>query len=184
MFDAAVCLSPNPNHRALKEVARIAVLELTRKAQHHTTPRKQNVSWYQLPGEIRFRILGYTDLVARQSPTRSHLLQSDRFEIEAGSLVPRAMTCCLKCTSTLSICYCPSRAAASSDTCICPVVPVALFIASQLMRSDATFIFFSQNRFALTGDFAATRRWLINQPSIYLQHLRTVELEITFEHLY
>lgn len=184
MIDAAVCLSPNPNHTALKKLAKTAVLELTRKAQHHRTPQKQNLSWNQLPRETRYAILGYTDLVARLSPDFSYLVSRDRFEIEAGNLVPRATLCCVKCTPTLSTCYCPSKRAAFSDTCICPTTPVALFSSSRLMHSDATFVFFSQNCFTFTGDFSATRRWIFNLPPIYLQHLRTVELEVTFEQLY
>jgi len=184
IIGAAVCLSPNPGHTTMKDMAKTAVLELTRKAQHHSTPQKQSFSWNLLPGEIRLQILGYTDLVVRQSPTHSQLSQSDSFEIKAGSLIPRAKKCCFHCTSTLSVCYCPFKRAASSNTCICPAVPVALFISSRLVHSDATSVFFSQNSFTFTGNFGATRRWIFNLPSIYTQHLRTIELGISYEQLY
>ncbi|KAL9127901.1 MAG: hypothetical protein Q9217_003311 [Psora testacea] len=145
MTGPAICLSADPDKKALKEVARRAALQLTAKGKEPGT--SQSLPWNDLPKEIRLGILSSTDLVDRYWSSNQIIPpQRDGFEIEAA-------------------------------------VPSALFRVRKLIYSETTEIF-SRNRFILSSDFAANRYFLCTLPSTVAQHLRTIDLEISFEQLY
>lgn len=181
----SVCLGADSDRKDLKEISRKGALQLIARGEESRTSRMTPPSWKDLPREIRLDILSRTDLVDYCWPSSpNNLPKRDGFEIEAGKLLPRALTCCHNCTSTLSSCSCPSVHAAYSTTCTCPTVPGALFRVSKLMNSEATEIFFSRNRFILSGDFASSRRFLFNLSSTVAQHLRIIDLQISFDQLF
>lgn len=184
MAELAICLNAEPDKNALREVARRAALSLTVKKRKSGTWQMSSRSWNDLPKEIRLDILSHTDLVDRYwSSDETGPSQRDGFEIESGKFVPRPEVCCGNCSSTLSICSCTPRKAAFSTTCICPTVPGALLRVSKLFFSESIEIFFSRNRFILSGDFAVTRCFLLDLPPVVAQHLRIVDLEISLQQL-
>ena len=180
----AVSLSPDSNNRVLESLARKEVFKLTHRRERYLKSHQQRISWSRLPKEIRLQILESTDLLSRVQSTRSHLQYRDGFNVEDGVLVPRAVSCCLVCTPSLSACYCPSKGASMSDTCICPAVPISLFSISIGMSIEAALIFNSKNRSILSDDFSATRRWLFNLSPTHLQQLRTVEVEVSIDQIF
>lgn len=185
MAELAICLGADPDDKALKGVARRAALWLTAKDRESETQQISSRSWNGLPKEIRLDILSRTNLVDRYwSSNKNGPLRRDGFQIESGKLVLRAQVCCQSCSSTLSICSCPTLQAAFSTTCICPAVPGALLRVSKLLYSESTEVFFSRNRFIISGDFAATRRFLLDLPPVVVPHLRIVDLEISFRQLH
>ena len=184
MLAAAVCLSPTPKDGFLKQLARTSARALTGESKDYQESQKAATSWNDLPKELRLNILSCTDLAVQWSHSHDTFSQTDGFEVEAGKLAPRAFKCCLNCTSTLSTCCCPSVHGAYSTTCTCPALPVALFRTSRLMHAEATLVFYSQNRFILRDDFAATKRFLIGLSPAALHHLRTLDMKISFQQLY
>lgn len=182
MSEASICLSADPNQKAIMEIARKVALQVTAKSNESHNSQTFRLSWNDLPKEIRLDFLSRTELVGHYYWL--NWSQNKGFEIEAGALLPRAGVCCANCTSTLSVCTCHTIHAAISTTCTCPGVPSALFRVSKLMSAETAEVFFSQNRFILSGDFAANRSFLFNLPPAVLQHLRTVDLQLSFKQLY
>lgn len=180
MSEVSICLNADPNQKAIMEIARKAARQVKVKSKDSQNFQTLRLSWSSLPKEIRLNVLGRTELVGQY---RQEWSQNSGFEIQTGVLLPRPGVCCANCSSTLSTCGCHSYHAAFSTTCTCPGVPGALFRVSKLMHSETTEIFFSKNRFILSGDFAVNRGFLSSLSPAAVKHLRIVDLQISFEQL-
>lgn len=185
MSESAIYLCSGPDKTEVREIARRAALQLTKSKENHNS-RTPSPSWNDLPREIRLEILSHTDLVDRYKPFEGDdHAQRHGLEIKAGKLLPKMHLnhCCRNCTWTLGLCCCPFKHGAFSTTCTCPGVRSALFRVSRLVHLDTTEIFFSRNRLILSGDFAASRRFLFNLPSTATRYIKTIDLEVSFHQL-
>ena len=188
MCELSIRLATNPEQREIQRVAREASLRMKQRGFTNTASRSSSLSWTSLPRELRLDILSRTDLVDRPFPSRSQFLQPPRhgFEIAAGYLLPRARACCLSCTPTLSTCACAPIHVAFSTSCTCPTAPIAIFCVSKDMNIEATVIFFSRNRFILSGDFAANELFIrsrLSRNPTALRSIRMLDLKVSYAQL-
>jgi hypothetical protein len=117
-----------------------------------------------LPQEIQFQILSYTELVASHDlqhvsagcvSGRNPVAFFERVGVDFdknGEDILNATECCGKCVDASEICLCQARHAAFSTTCTCWRMPTAIFQVSQKMRNDAESIFYSLNHFHTPED--------------------------------
>ena len=186
--NTSICLAASPEEREIKEIARGAVSHSTRIQPETPASHTKTLSWSSLPKELRFDILGRTDLVDHPFPPRPfYTMQRHGFEIESGTLLARGTECCNNCTPTLATCACPPIRAAYSTSCTCPTVPAALFRVSKQMNYEARMILFSKNRFILSGDFAANTMFIKSKlacDSGAAGYIRKLDLEISIAQLY
>lgn len=186
--NTSISLAASPEEREIKDIARGAVAQSTRTEPETPASHRATLSWASLPQELRFDILSRTDLVDCPFPPRPFFTrQRHGFEIESGTLLARGTECCLDCTPTLATCACAPMRAAYSASCTCSTVPAALFRVTKQMKSEATMILFSKNRFILSGDFAANIMFIQSKlacDSGAASYIRKLDLEISIAQLY
>ena len=186
--NTSICLAASPEEREIKEIARGAVSQSMRMQPETLASHLETLSWTSLPREFRLDILSRTDLVDYPFPPRPfYTRQRHGFEIESGTLLARGTECCNNCTPTLATCACAPIHAAYSASCTCPKVPGALFRVSKQMSYEATVIFFSKNRFILSGDFAANTTFIKSKFACDFgaaSYIRKLDLEISIGQLY
>ncbi|KAL1851735.1 hypothetical protein Daus18300_012420 [Diaporthe australafricana] len=181
--DCHVRLCREPNAQ-IQEIAHIAVLRA--RGISHQLPStyhrpgiglKENYSsgsrLLDLPRELRFRILEYTDLItpwkevtwdgnsAKYSASRCGCDNLDHI----GRTCPPSVhhgcqfSCCWLIYPEPSIgCFCRLRHSASSTTCRCWAAPTALLLVCRTIYHDSQVVFFSGNRFVV-HDFWAQAPW-------------------------
>ena len=183
--EAAIWLHSDPNEKELTRVAKKAAHELVDPNKDKQASPKLDSRWNDLPREIRLAILSHTSLVVHTPlPDLEPPLERDGFEVLDGKLESRASVCCLNCNPTRSVCNCASKAAASSTTCTCSAVPADLFPVSKLMHAESKEILFSCNRFILSGEFKASKRWLSSLAPTNAGYLRMIDLDISWDQLH
>ncbi|KAI9361143.1 hypothetical protein DFJ73DRAFT_814119 [Zopfochytrium polystomum] len=145
--------------------------------------------FFDLPEPIRRRILRMTDLVF--SMDSNWLAFQDGIAIWDGRLAvgEGRPFCCRGCSPLRDFSACPTAnittpreaaavAAAFSPTCRCFAPPVQLLRVAKRMREESERILFSENRFILQGDMAASLRFLRALPSSSLRLVRRLDLQL------
>jgi len=127
----------------------------------------------RLPRELRWRILSFTHLTA---PGTYHS-DWDIFRIKGGKFSGRGFysnptTCCWKCTDTFADCCCPKSYASYSASCVCRMLPFALFSVSKQMYEDAFQVFYLNVFFEFHSDPEDTLFFLKGLPTHALRLLR------------
>ena len=156
---------------ALDNVAKDVALGLTDVARTAQPP----FPLMRLPKEIRYEILGMTDLVAPWDVTQ---WKSYGMAIRSGRLALRSNRCCGECMDYLAIgCNCEARGCAYATTCVCYHFPHGLFRSNKQLCYEAREIFYSQNRFVLSGDPHKTLEFLQTRTPEALSYIRRLDLQ-------
>lgn len=156
-------LRPEPS-KELRELAKFTALRLTRPTALPSKP----FPFARLPAEVRAQILYFVHV----GPS------SNGIEIRNHRICP-PRSCCVTCTPTLSICACWSRKAAYSTTCSCYSPPLSLFYVSRLMNTEATYSYFSHNRFIVGHmSFKETLEFFRSLSPLAVRSIRSLDLKI------
>ena len=131
-----------------------------------------------LPRELRLQVLAATGLAAASRAPYYFAFQ--RVTVANGRFVVSHRDCCARCTRTLEPCCCPTRYAASSETCQCVPPPEDLLAVSRAMRADTYEVLLSANVIAFVGAPDVTLRTLRALPRDVLRHFRRVRLELDY----
>ncbi|KAI4244246.1 MAG: hypothetical protein LQ352_006875 [Teloschistes flavicans] len=126
------------------------------------------LSWNDLPKEIRLHILTYTDLVRRYDH-HWHPTAKIGANVRHGRLSQRPERRKEKCL------YDPHKLGCR---CYYDRLPTSLFLVSQRMHYEAEEIFYSRNRFILSGELWETCRLLANLPPRAYDLIRMIDLEL------
>ena len=156
---------------ALDNVAKDVALGLT----HVARTAQQPFPLMRLPKEIRYQILGMTDLVAPWDVTQ---WESHGMVISSGKLALRSNRCCGKCMDYLAIgCNCEPRGCAYATTCACYHFPHGLFRSNKQLCYESRKIFYSQNRFVFSGEALKTLQFLQTRTPEALSSIRRLDLQ-------
>ena len=171
--DLSLTLDDSPDPES-SFVVKSAVLSLTNRAPVSFKPFR----FTELPTEIRHHILSYTDLVPRYI---NHEWCSRVIEIKDGRVQRPRRSCCKTCTNSLAACACWFNGGAFSTRCTCYSHPYALFMASRSINADATYVYFSSNRFILSSKsyVRSHSEFLLSLPNHALQSIRKLDIQIS-----
>ena len=160
----------------LGSVAKSVALGLTNAAR---TPQKP-FPFMRLPKEIRYQILGMTDLVTPWDVTQ---WESHGMVINTGRLSLRPSRCCGECMDYLATgCNCEARGCAYATTCRCYHFPHALFRLNKQLCHDSRKIFYSRNRFVFCGHVLKTLAFLQTRTPEALSSIRRLDLQFWVVH--
>ncbi|ORY04578.1 hypothetical protein BCR34DRAFT_633984 [Clohesyomyces aquaticus] len=156
----------------LSRLVRKTLSRVTQTTSHHGSTFR----YLDLPPELRFRILEYTELVSTEdidwNPVRSKRVPDhiscgceEEFGFEAikhvGGCVCRELIydsikfgnerCCRECRPSMEpgLCFCLFRTFNFSTSCVCSTRLHPLLLVSQRVRQDAIPIYYSRNRFVI-----------------------------------
>lgn len=164
-------------NRPLQQLAKSAVLQARANASplpFRVAPTKVRSGLINLPRELRFLILEYTDLITpwnevawcREYPYYQ-VRRPPCLQYEGGCPPHIHHGCQLRqcsddpdpCRFPPPVgCFCRRRHAAFSFTCNCWAPPTSLFLVCRLLYRDAQLVFFSGNRFVVHDVWATPSR--------------------------
>ena len=178
----SIQFSDSRGNKVLRSLAKSSSLRFTKRSDERSDVSRS--CWKNLPTEIRLQILEETDLVRRITPM-NEWTGGGEIKIKNGRLPPSsARRCCQQCTEIPTTCFCSTRNAAFSDTCVCSFLPTAIFQVSRLFNSETTQIFFSMNIFKFSGKFLATTQFLAGLSDAAVQNMRILELHLDIGELF
>ncbi|KAL8820422.1 MAG: hypothetical protein Q9191_007520 [Dirinaria sp. TL-2023a] len=135
------------------------------------------ISWKDLPTEIRIQILECTHLVRRWDWTWCHLA-TDGANIVDG---------CLQIPEKNLDNFCPHNPGFGKCTCNAGYsipFPAGLFRVSRQMQLEAREVFYSWNRFVLSGSFVKSASFLTRLSSPAAHLIRKVDLTLDWDQLW
>ena len=172
----AIRLYPTFGEKAatsLTEVAENVALEMT---ETPTAPQGQ-FSFMRLPKEIRYQILGLTDLITPWDVTQ---WDSHGMVIRHGRIALREKRCCGKCMDFLAVgCNCRPSGCAYATTCVCYQFPHGLFRANSQLGEEARQVFYTHNRFILSGSVQKSLAFLRTRTPQTVQSIRRLDLQMS-----
>ena len=141
---------------ALYDLACKAAAQAMRQSMEDQSSQKP-FRFLDLPLELQYQILEYTDLVAPRreitwNPKDGFYLHYCRLFCEDNDCPPEIHSSCQlrNCNQVLDNgCFCRRHHAAFSPICNCWCPPMLLFLVSRSFRAHAQHIFFSKNRFVI-----------------------------------
>ncbi|VUC30303.1 unnamed protein product [Clonostachys rosea] len=145
----------------------------------------QGFRFFSLPAEVRFNILQHTnlgpggDFLPEFGPIHVSNGKFHQRHLWAGGLYDDSRRhCCFECSFTKLHFSCPFYHTAYSPTCKCRRLPLELFHVNRQMRTEASKIFYSTNKFVFRSYFNVTQAMLEKIAPEYLKELRCLEFEI------
>ncbi|KAF2013432.1 hypothetical protein BU24DRAFT_424429 [Aaosphaeria arxii CBS 175.79] len=117
--------------------------KIAERASREATGRPTRFRFTDLPEELQFRILEFTELVA----------PCDIVWCPRSGLYGQ-VACCLSCTDALEACCCSQLHAGYSTTCTngnCWQFPHSIFLLNKKIYDDASRIFYRENHFVLVS---------------------------------
>ena len=159
-------------NKTLKDKARSEALRLCGL----TNRPSMRGSFFDLPKELRLKILAATDLV--------NVSRDSKIEFHDGRICGMNYTpvwCCMRCVDSLSICCCKHYCDAFSTRCVCPSNPNPLFLVNRGLYDEAQEVFYSMNQFVFRGDFTLTLHRILQLPAQARALIRNLNLTLNHQ---
>lgn len=147
----------------------------------------QHFRFLDLPSELRWRILEFTELIGQHGQTNDDLIQElyiDDFWFLGPQQARILLEACEKCGFLYQDCVCPEWQEIPSNEMFTSVykhgIPLSLFQVCRSFSNDAMYICYSRNRVVI-GDIGIDqqRRCLETLPTKGLHWLRRLDIKVS-----